>query len=70
MAVPSMLMVAPRGSTKEEISRFAPSFSEHSRVKGRVPTEEAEENAIMIAGSIPLKNCRGVTLPRVATVVE
>ena len=54
----------------KEISRFAPSFSEHSMVKGRVPTEEAEENAIMIAGSIPLKNCRGVTLPRVATVVE
>ena len=40
MAVPSMLIVAPRGSTKEATSRLAPSFSVHSMLIGRVPTEE------------------------------
>ena len=38
-------MVAPSGSTKDAISRLAPSFSVHSRLIGRVPTEEALEKA-------------------------
>ena len=51
-----MLIVAPNGSTKLAMSFLAPSFSEQSRLIGRVPTEEALENAIAIAGAIPLKN--------------
>ena len=39
-------------------------------VKGSVPTEEAEEKAIMIAGAMPLKNVRGGTLPSAPTVAE
>ena len=38
-------MVAPSGRTKEEISLEAPSPSTHSRLIGRVPTEEALEKA-------------------------
>ena len=38
-----MLMVAPRGRTKEDTSRRAPSRSVHSILKGSAPTEEAEE---------------------------
>ena len=45
MAVPPMLMVAPRGRVKAAMSLRAPSFSEHSRFRGRVPTEEALEKA-------------------------
>ena len=37
--------MAPSGSTKEAISRFAPSFSVHSRLIGSVPTEDALEKA-------------------------
>ena len=40
-----MLMVAPKGSTKLAISFFAPSFSAHSKFSGKVPTDEALENA-------------------------
>ena len=40
-----MLMVAPRGRTKLAISFFAPSFSVHSRLRGKVQTEEALEKA-------------------------
>ena len=65
-----MLMVAPSGSTKELTSLSAPSFSLHSIFRGSVPTEEAEENAIMIAGSMPLKNFRGLTPPMVFTEME
>ena len=65
-----MLMVAPRGSTKEATSFRAPSRSEHSRVKGRVPTEDAEEKAIIMAGAIPLKKAMGDTPPRAFTVLE
>ena len=39
------MIVAPSGSTKDAISRLAPSFSVHSRLIGRVPTEEALEKA-------------------------
>ena len=70
MAVPSMLIVAPSGSTKEVTSLSAPSFSEHSMFRGSVPTEEAEEKAIMIAGIMPLKNLIGLSPPIVLTAVE
>ena len=65
-----MLMVAPRGRTKLAMSRRAPSRSVHSRFKGRVPTEEAEENAMAMAGNIPLKKASGLTPPRAFTVAE
>lgn len=65
-----MLMVLPRGSTKPATSLRAPSLSAASMVKGSVPTEEAEENAIIIAGIISLKNFRGETPPSVLMVKE
>ena len=65
-----MLMVAPRGSTKEATSRRAPRRSVHSRLKGSAPTEEAEENAIIIAGAIPLKKASGDKPPSSFTVEE
>ena len=70
MAVPSILMVAPSGRTKEATSLSAPSFSVHSRFRGSVPTEEAEENAMMIAGIMPLKKVRGLMPPRTLTEAE
>ena len=63
-------MVAPRGSTKEDTSRRAPSRSAHSMLKGSVPTEEAEEKAIIMAGAMPLKKAAGETPPSTFTVVE
>ena len=51
-------------------SRLAPSFSVHSMLIGRVPTEDALENANMIAGSMPLKNFSGLKPPIVFTVSE
>ena len=65
-----MLMVAPRGMTKEAISFLAPSFSAHSRVKGRVPTEEAEEKAIIMAGTISRKKVTGEIRARAAMLKE
>ena len=65
-----MLMVAPSGRTKDATSRSAPSFSVHSRLMGRVPTEDALENANMMAGSIPSKNLSGLMPPRAETVEE
>ena len=67
MAVPSMLMVAPRGSTKEATSFLAPSFWVQSRLMGRVPTLEALEKAKMMAGIIPLKNLAGLMPPMALT---
>ena len=55
---------------REEISLEAPSPSTHSRLIGRVPTEEALEKANMIAGSMPLKNFKGLNPPSVLTVRE
>ena len=65
-----MLMVAPRGRTKEDTSRRAPSRSVHSILKGSAPTEEAEENAIIMAGAIPLKNWTGEIPASTLTVEE
>ena len=58
-----MLIVAPRGRTKEEISFGTPSFLVHSMLSGKVPTEDALENAKVIAGDISLKNLKGDTPP-------
>ena len=63
-------MVAPNGSTKEDTSFFAPSFSTHSMLIGSVPTEDALEKANMIAGSISLKNFAGLMPPIVFTATE
>ena len=52
MAVPSILMVAPSGSTKLATSFLAPNFSVHSRLRGRAPTEDALENAIIMAAGL------------------
>ena len=37
---------------------------------GRVPTEEADEKANMMAGSMPLKNFSGLMPPMVRTEME
>ena len=55
---------------KEAISFRAPSFSAHSRVKGRVPTEEAEEKAIIMAGTISRKKATGEIRARAAMLKE
>ena len=65
-----MLMVAPSGRTKEEISLEAPSPSTHSRLIGSVPTEEELEKANIIAGSMPLKNFSGLNPPMALTARE
>ena len=65
-----MLIVAPKGSTKLVISFLAPSFWLHSMFSGSAPTELDEENAIVIAGSIPLKNASGDILAIVFVVKE
>ena len=65
-----MLIVAPSGSTNEVTSFDAPMFSTHSILIGSVPTEEALENANIIAGSIPLKNAIGLIPPIVFTANE
>ena len=54
-AVPSILMVAPRGRTKEETSSETPnSSSQQSIVTGKVAPLELVENANNCAGAIPL----------------
>ena len=58
-----MLMVAPKGSTKEEMFWLTPNLRMQSMVKGKVPEEEQEENAKRDAGAIPLKNLTGDTPP-------
>ena len=55
-----MLMVAPRGSTKEEISSSAPRASAHSLETGRVAAEEVEVKAKIIAAEAFLKNLTGL----------
>ena len=36
-----------------------PNFPAHSRLRGRAPTEDATENAIIMAGAMPLENLKG-----------
>src|SRR5690606_18088628 len=48
MVVPSMLIVAPSGSTKREIGCGTPSFSSATRmVVGKVAAEDEVENAVI-----------------------
>ena len=54
---------------KKQLIVLTPSISE-AMSSGSVPTEDAEEKAIMIAGSIPLKNARGLKPPRPRTLRE
>ena len=64
MAVPSMLMVEPRGRTKEAMSLSAPISSAHSLETGSVAAEEVEVKAKIMAGKAFLKNFRGLILPK------
>ena len=60
-AVPSMLMVAPRGRTKDAISRFTPSFvCTFCIFTGRVPAEEQVVKAMAMASDMPRKKVRGL----------
>ena len=56
-AVPSILMVAPNGRTKEETSSLIPnSFSQRSMVTGRVAPLELVEKASNWAGPMAEMN--------------
>ena len=71
MAVPSMLMVAPKGRTKEEITRGTfNSFSTVSMVTGSVAFDEEVEKATNIGGRMARQNLRGLTLPIISTANE
>ena len=55
-AVPSILMVAPKGRTKLVVLFETPtSFSTQSIVPGRGAPDELVENAVMNAGAMALK---------------
>ena len=54
-----MLIVAPRGMTKEDTSFSAPSSSAHSLLRGIVAAEEVEVKAKIIAGDAFLKKVKG-----------
>ena len=60
MAVPSMLMVEPRGRTKDAMSSSAPSSPAHSLATGKVAAEEAEVKAKIMAAKAPLKKATGL----------
>ena len=64
MAVPSMLIVAPSGRTKELISGSAPMALQHSMLTGSVALEDVVVNAVIMAGAMPLKNASGLILAR------
>ena len=70
MAVPSMLMVAPRGRTKERTGAGTPSLRAASMEKGRVPAELAEEKANTRAGRAVRKKVRGLTRAMPPTAME
>ena len=63
-------MVAPSGNTNETISFLPPSFVVQSMFNGKVPTDDALQNAITIAGAIPLKNFIGPTFAILETITE
>ena len=57
-AVPSILIVAPKGKTNEDISSDTPkSFSQRFIVTGSVAPLELVENANSCTGAIDLKKC-------------
>ena len=62
-----MLIVAPSGRTKEEMSFSTPISSQHSLETGREATEEVEVNAKIAAGSTPLKNFSGLIFANTLT---
>ena len=67
MAVPSMLIVAPSGRTKEEMSFSTPISSQHSLETGRDATEDVDVKAKTAAGSTPLKNLIGLIFAKTLT---
>ena len=69
MAVPSMLMVR-QGQHEGGDLLPGPQPLGALQGEGRVPTEDAEEKAIIMAGAIPLKKAMGDTPPRAFTVLE
>ena len=59
-AVPSILIVAPSGRTKEAVSGLIPAFSStHSMVMGIVAADEAALNAVKTAADNCLKYTNG-----------
>ena len=70
MAVPSIFIVAPSGSTKAVTSWSAPRSSQHFIFIGKVPIDDADEKANIIAEDIPLKNSTGLRPPKVFIVNE
>ena len=70
MAVPSMLMVAPSGSTNEVTSFDMPIFSVHSMLMGSVPTDEADANAKPITGISPFRNLSGFMRAKILMMPE
>ncbi len=59
-AVPSMLIVAPKGSTNSVERRETPALvSAHSMVTGKVAVLLAVENAVKTACDMALKKCHG-----------
>ena len=66
-----MLIVAPRGRTKDEILRETPSFSsQFFMLTGSVPELEHVVKASIIASDMPRKNFTGVILPKTEAIVE
>ena len=59
-----MLIVAPRGRTKELISGSAPILLQHSMLTGRVALEDVVVKAVIMAGAMPLKKAKGLILAR------
>ena len=55
IAVPSMLMVAPSGSTSRDTVGETPLELAHRIVTGRVPAEDAQPIAVASAGHVARK---------------
>ena len=64
-AVPSMLIVAPSGRQKLVTRSETPEFSRvHFMLSGRVADDEADENAVRIAGAMARNWATGLTPAR------
>ena len=68
MDTASMLMVAPRGRAREEISLGTPISSAQRLLMGMVAALEQVPKAVMAAGSTDLKNFPAGYLPRNLTI--